>query len=207
VIVLRLTLLMLLLAGAALAVGYPFYVDGTSAGEVGTWRVYDPQGGFRPVELTLPGGEAHAELLVEMVADGEPRLDGRAVLTVTAAVPGRTLLAAPLTFQGVAPSMTSPQSPERIYRQSAGTIEAGEGQGEGQSVLVTVARGDAEEVAIRQVDLILGRAAPLDPRAQPIGFSLMALAFVGLVLTFRGRPPASPGSTPPRQRWGRRAEP
>ena len=47
-----------------------------------------------------------------------------------------------------------------------------------------------------------------DGRAQPIGFSLMAIGFVGLVLSLkRGRShQENPNSQPPAPRWGRGAD-
>lgn len=198
-ILLRAFLILLLLGGAALALGYPFYVERVTAREFAIYRVYDAPGGFRSVTPTMPRGAASVELLVEMVTDGQPRLDGAAALTLTAAAAGKTLLASPLTFEGVEPRMASPQAFERIYRQSAGAIAADAGQ----AVTVTVAPGDATDLPLRQVDLILRGQPAIDARAQPVGFSVMALAFVALVLSFRHSPPANPNSSPPPPRWGR----
>ena len=60
-------------------------------------------------------------------------------------------------------------------------------------------------VDIGSVDIVLATGhGPIDPRLQPAGFALMAIGFVGLVLSFRrGGPPGNPNSQPPRPRWGR----
>ena len=44
-----------------------------------------------------------------------------------------------------------------------------------------------------------GGAGACDERVQPVGFSLMAIGFIGLVLALRARPrrPQNPNSQPP----------
>ena len=64
---------------------------------------------------------------------------------------------------------------------------------------------DADDIRIRAVDLILrSDAAEPDSRAQPVGFSLIAVGFIGLLLAIRsGGRPQNPNSQPPPPRWGR----
>jgi hypothetical protein len=72
-----------------------------------------------------------------------------------------------------------------------------------------IGRGDADEIDIARVDLVLQRAAQkADPRAAPIGYVVMAVGAILFLLSFRGggsAPPANPNSQPPppRPRWGR----
>lgn len=50
----------------------------------------------------------------------------------------------------------------------------------------TITPGATNEVQIRAVDLVLrGGTGGYDSRAQPIGFALMAVGFIGLVLALR----------------------
>jgi hypothetical protein len=70
--------------------------------------------------------------------------------------------------------------------------------------------GDAEGIDIARVDLVLQHVPQkADPRAQPIGFTLMAVGFIGFVLMLRGKDggtPPNPNSQPPPPRWGRAAD-
>lgn len=200
----RFLFLLVLLAGAALGVFYPWFVNNFSGHELGTWEVYDRAGGFRPVVARLDSSDMPVRVLVDMTAVGEPALVGtRTVVTITAATNGRTVLADTLTFQGARVRDESPQTNEKIFRAEAGMI-AGD---EGGDYTFTVGPGDAEGIDMHAVDLILrGGAANLDKRAQPIGFSLMAIGVIGFVIAMRrrrGSERQNPNSQPPPPRWGR----
>ncbi|MGO4839035.1 hypothetical protein AB4144_42995, partial [Rhizobiaceae sp. 2RAB30] len=194
--------LLMLLVGAALGIGYPFVIQNFSGKEIGSWRVYDRGSGFHPIETKLSAADAPIRVLVDMTSIGAPRLSNeRTVLTITAATVGRTVLAETMNFVDSAPRPDSPQSGERVYRDDGGVLsDVDDG-----SYVFTVGPGDAEGIEMKSVDLILrAGAASYDERAQPIGFTLMGLGFVGFVLTLRrsGHPP-NPNSQPPR--WGRGA--
>lgn len=200
----RLFFLLMLLAGAALGIGYPFVIQTFSGKVIGSWRVYDRGSGFHPIETKLSAADMPIRVLVDMTSIGAPRLSNeRTVLTITAATAGRTVLAETLNFIDSAPRPDSPQSGERVYRDDGGVIsDVGDG-----SFLFIVGPGDAEGIDMKSVDLVLrAGAASYDERAQPIGFTLMGLGFVGFVLALRrgGRPP-NPNSQPPQPRWGRGA--
>ncbi|RUM96445.1 hypothetical protein EET67_18035 [Pseudaminobacter arsenicus] len=200
----RFLFLLVLLAGAAMGVFYPWFVNNFSGHEIGTWRVYDRASGFKPVMARLDASDMPVRVLVDMTAVGEPALVGtRTVVTITAATDGRTVLADTLTFQGSRVRDESPQTNEKIFRAEAGVIA----DTQGGSYTFTLGPGDAEGIDMHAVDLVLrADAADLDERAQPIGFSLMAIGVIGFVIAMRrrrGSERRNPNSQPPPPRWGR----
>ena len=202
----RLLFLLVFLIGAAIGVGYPYVILNFPAQEIGTWRVYDSVGGFRPVQATLAAADAPVQVLVDVMSlSMPPASEGAAILTITAAAGGRTVLAETLGLAGATVRDDSPQTPQKIYRIDSGAIDEIE---DGVHTF-TLGPGDAEGVDMESVDLILlARAGAYDQRAQPLGFSLMAIGFIGFVLAMRrGRPERNPNSQPPKPRWGRGGEP
>lgn len=202
----RFIFLLLLLAGAALGVGYPWYVSNFSGAEIGTWRVYDAASGFRSVDVTLAAVDAPLRVLVDMTTLGAPTFDDtKTVLTITAASAGRTVLADTLTFHNAVRREVSPQGRDTIFRAEAGVIQAVTPG----SYTFTVGQGDADGIDMRYVDIVLrSDAALLDSRAQPLGFALIGVGFLGLIASRRrkrGDPPSNPNSQPPPPRWGREA--
>lgn len=196
---------LILLAGAAMGFGYPWYVTNFSGHEMGTWRVSDG-GAFRPVTVALSSADEPLRVLVDMTAVAPPEFArGRTALTLTVSTGGRTVLAETLSFNEAKPQERSPQLREKIYRDEAGVITGIE---KGDYTFV-VGPGDAEGIQIRSVDLILRRGAgALDPRLQPVGFTLTAVGFIGLVLSMRRRKrERKPDAEPARPRWGRDARP
>lgn len=202
----RFLFLLVLLAGAGLGIVYPWAATNFSGREIGTFRAYDRGGTFRPIEVALASTDAPVRVLVDLTTLAPPIVTpARAVLTITASTRGETVLAQALNFYDTTPRERSPQLPDPIFRDDAGLIrdvQAG-------TYRFVVGQGDAENVQIRSVDLIL-RAGGIeaDGRAQPVGLSLMAVGFVGLVLSLRrGRDrPQNPNSQPPAPRWGRGAD-
>lgn len=202
----RFIFLLLLLAGAVLGVGYPWYVSNFSGAEIGTWRVYDAASGFRSVDVTLAAVDAPLRVLVDMTTLGAPTFDDtKTVLTITAASAGRTVLADTLTFHNAVRREVSPQGRDTIFRAEAGVIQAVTPG----SYTFTVGQGDADGIDMRYVDIVLrSDAALLDSRAQPLGFALIGVGFLGLIASRRrkrGDPPSNPNSQPPPPRWGREA--
>lgn len=201
----RLLFLLVLLAGAALGGFYPWFVNNFSGHDLGTLRAYDRAMGFRPVVQRLASTDMPVRVLVDMTAVGQPASVGtRTVLTITAASGGHTVLADTLTFQGARVREESPQTNEKVFRAEAGVIaDSPEGD-----YTFTLGPGDAEGIDMQAVDVVLrGGAANLDERAQPVGFSLMAIGVIGFVIAMRrrrGSRERNPNSQPPPPRWGRR---
>lgn len=199
----RTIFLLILLAGVGAAFGYPWYVTNFSGRELGTWRVYERGGAFQPVTVALSPDDAPVRVLVDMTAVAPPEFaQAGTALTITASTAGgRTVLAEPLSFSEAKPQEKSPQLREKIYRDEAGIISAIAG---GDYTFV-VGRGDAEDIQIQSVDLVLsGGAGAVDPRAEPVGYALLAVCFIGLVLSLRRRRrEKNPNSQPPPPRWGR----
>jgi hypothetical protein len=202
----RLLFLLIFLIGAAIGIGYPYVILNFPAQEIGTWRVYDSVGGFRPVQATLAATDAPVQVLVDVMSSSMPQAaEGAAILTITTAAGGRTVLAETLALAGATVRDDTPQNPQKIYRIDAGAIAEIE---DGVHTF-TLGPGDAEGLDLESVDLILlAGAGAYDQRAQPLGFSLMAIGFIGFVLAMRrGRPERNANSQPPKPRWGRGGEP
>ena len=202
----RLLFLLIFLIGAAVGVGYPYVIRNFSGHEIGTWRVYDSVGGFRPIQATLGATDAPVRVLVDVTSPAVPQAaENAAILTITAAADGRTVLAETLGLAGATVRDDTPQTLQKIYRIDAGAIaEVDDGVH-----TFTLGPGDAEGIDIQSAELILlAGAGPYDQRARPVGFSLMAIGFIGFVLAMRrGRPERNPNSQPPKPRWGRGGEP
>lgn len=204
----RLLFLLLLLAGAGIAFAYPWASENFERREIGNWRVQEAARGFQPVEARLEPADAPVGVVLEVTAVVPPALDaGQSVLTITVAAQGRTVLARSLDLTGAEGREDSPQTLQKIYRIEAGAIPSVEAG----AYTFTVGPGDAEGVDLFSVDLRLIAAGAYDERAQPIGFSVMAIGFIGFVLTFRRRDGGGGGSRgggtvqPPKPRWGRDA--
>lgn len=197
----RTIFLIILLAGVGAGLVYPWAVFNFSGSEIGSWRVHDRGEGFKPVVVRLSPEMEPVRVLVDMTAIALPEFAAAStVLTLTATNGTGTVLADRLTFAEAKPQERNPQLRERIYRDEAGVIDGIEA---GEYTFV-VGQGDAEDIQIKSVDLILrGGAIRLDARVQPVGFTLAAVGFIGLVLAIRRRRrvrrPAAPAAT----RWGR----
>ncbi|MBA3446899.1 MAG: hypothetical protein H0T56_04710 [Pseudaminobacter sp.] len=197
----RVFFLILFIAGFGLA-GYPWVSANFLQRPVGTWRVYDAVTGFLPAHTRLTEDDAPLRVIVDMTTTGTHDLaSGQAILTLTANTGAQTVLAEALSFADATPRDTNPQTQEKILRDSAGVINA---VPPGDYVF-TLGPGDAQGVPIRHVDLILRTEAPaFDQRLQPAGFGLLAIGFIGFVLSMRGpKTEPNPNSQPPRPRWGR----
>ncbi|WP_432284359.1 hypothetical protein SLT36_21570 [Aminobacter sp. BA135] len=208
----RFLFLIILLAGTGLGILYPWATTNFAGREIGTYRAYDRSGGYRPVEVALASSDAPVRVLVDLTTLAPPQVNpASAVLTITASTRGQTVLAEALNFYDTTPRERSPQLPDPVFRDDAGLIR----EIQPGSYRFVIEQGDADNVQIQRVDLILRSGGlEVDQRAQPIGLSLMAVGFVGLVLSLRRRkdsPPDNPNSQPPKAqapapRWGRDAD-
>jgi hypothetical protein len=203
--------LLAFLFGAALAFGYPWLAGRLPNEPFGVFQAYSPAAGFIQLNRPMRPDEAPTEIYVDLYSSGSPKFGkDRAVLTLTISSGGKTVLAAPLGFEDAVARDDTPQTPEMIYRTRAGVIETVEP--DAPPYTFTIDRGDADEIDIAKVDLLLQRAAQkVDPRAIPVGYIVMAIGAVLFLLSFRGdgsAPPANPNSQPPPpppSRWGRGA--
>lgn len=194
---------LILLAGIAVGALYPWAMSNFSGHEIGTFRVYE-QGRFEPVTVPLAARDAPVRVLVDLTARAERIVSQqRTVLTLTAAGGGRTALASTLQFnQSDNPRQVSPQLPDKIFRDEAGVIQTVNPG----PYLFTVGPGDAEDIPIRAVDLVLrASTGEIDRRARPVGYGLIAVGLLGFLLSLRsgGGRPQNPNSQPPAPRWGR----
>lgn len=198
---LRLVFLLLMLAGGALGVVYPWLASRQAGYEIGTWRVFDGAAFTQAVARPAPS-ETPVFLTVEITTRGPLRADLQgAVLTLTARDGGTTVLAEALDFKGVQGRVVSPQSGEIAYRTAVGRIDRVSEAG----LLIEAARGDEERVDLAAVDLIVAAGAiDIRPNAVPIGYVLLAVGFVGFAASLRRAKPKNPNSSPPPSpRWGR----
>lgn len=196
----RLFWLLLFIAGVLVAFVYPRVIGEPGGETIARPRVFAAdEGSFRPFAITIPEGQAPVRVFVHMTVDGrfQPANDV-AVLTLTVASNGRTVIARPLTFTGMPLQQESPQAAEAVYRELAGEIDPLTEA----PYIFTVTRGDADGIDIRSVDLVLETAGAPGIYPQPVGYALAALGFICLVLSFR-RPRENPNSSPLPQRWGR----
>ncbi len=200
----RFFFLLVLLAGVGAGIVYPWAIINFSGREIGTWRVYERGRGFREVTAPLTSADEPVRVLVDLTSIHQLDLSAQhALLTVTASTDHRTVLAETVSFSESTAKETSPQLPERTYRDEAGVIA----EIEDGDYTFTVGPGDADGIVTKSVDLVLRRGAGnYDRRAQPVGISLLVIGVVGLVLSLRRgrtRPPQNPNSQPPPPRWGR----
>ncbi len=200
----RTIFLLIMLAGVGAGFVYPWAVTSFSGRELGSWQVYDGTA-FRPVTVALTSADAPVRVLVDMVVVAPPEFSASGtVLTLTASTRGRTVLAGTLSFFEAKPQERSPQLREKAYRDEAGVISPVE---DGDYAFV-LGRGDVEDIRIKAVTLVLRAAAGTpDRRVPPIGYTLAAVGFIGLVLALRRRRERNPNSQPPPPRWGRGGRP
>ncbi len=147
----RIFFLLVFAGGLALA-AFPWFSENFLARDIGAWRVYDSVTGYLPALARLKSDDAPLNVLVDMTTVGPTELGSdRAVLTLTVATGGQTVLARPLTFADATARDTNPQTGEKVFRDTAGVIDPVEPG----DYLFTLGAGDAEGVRCS-----LGRSRP-----------------------------------------------
>jgi hypothetical protein len=198
----RFLCLLLILAGMALGFGYPWYQYNMAGGEIGSYRVFQRGGAFKPVDVVLSEGQAPVRVFVDMVPlQGYYPDRSHTMLTLTASADGRTVLAASLSYVSSSEESKNLQNSDKVFRDIAGDIMA---VSPGQYHFI-VGEGDVEGLSLKTVNLVLrSNAEPADARAMPAGIGMIALGIFGLIAVSRraGRHAAEEAA---KSKWGRDA--
>ncbi|HMF69752.1 MAG TPA: hypothetical protein VK602_19330 [Phyllobacterium sp.] len=174
-------------------------VGNFSGEEIGSWRVYDRPGPYKPVTITLTVGDAPVRAFVDMqpLRNFVPSI-GRSALTAVVTRQGKDILIKTLNYENSkATNKGSPQGPQ-VFRDSIGDIDPVE---EGDYVF-TIGPGDFDGLEVAEVDLVLRKGvAAVDWRAMPAGIALIVISLFGLVRLSRSRRAAR--DVPASPKWGR----
>jgi hypothetical protein len=196
----RRLLLLLLVAGITLAIGYPWIAGNFSGEEIGSWRVYDRPDSYKPVTVALMAEDAPVRAFVDMqpLQNFIPA-EGRTALTSVVTRQGKDVLVKTLNFANAkAANRGSPQGP-LVYRDSIGDIDPVQ---TGEYVF-TIGPGDIDGLKVAQIDLVLRKdVMAIDRRAIPAGVALMIVSIFGLIRLRRNRKDDA-SDTPPPPKWGR----
>ncbi len=196
----RLLLLLLLVAGIVLGIGYPWVVGNFSGEEIGSWRIHDRPGPYKPVTVTLTSDDAPVRAFVDMqpLRNFVPSV-GRSALTAVVTRQGKDVLVKTLSYENSkATNKGSPQGPQ-VFRDSIGDIDPVE---DGDYVF-TIGPGDFDGLEVAEVDLVLRKGVTaVDWRAMPAGIALIVISLFGFVRLSRNRTAAA-RSVPPPPKWGR----
>lgn len=198
---LRFFFLLLILAGAALGIGYPWAASNVAGYEIGTWRAFERYADFMPVEVNIAPSEATVSITVDLRATGAlDRRAGEPILFMEAtSEDGAPVISAALDFADAEARTINPQSGETAYRAGAATLAFVDR--DRYRFELRPAEGIAAK--LDSVDLILNAGAfDLDPRAIPAGFIMIAVGVVGFAASLFRRRRENPNSQPP-PRWGR----
>lgn len=202
---------LMLLAGAGAAFGYPWYFTNLSGYEIGSYPAYRKETGFQPVTIPLITQQSPVRVFVDIspIAGYYPD-QARTMLTLTASINGRTVLAEKLDYVATSAESRKLESVELVFRDSAGDLYLSE-NGKYKFVL---GEGDVEGLQLGKADLILrAEAQEGDPRVQPAGFAALAIGLVGMIRSGRRRRRddnetrvvPEPPKEPEKPKWGRDA--
>ena len=194
----RLILLLVLLAGVALGIGYPWAMTNFSGEEIGSWRVYDRPGPYKPVTVGLAAKDAPVRAFVDMqpLRNFVPA-QGRTALTAVVTHQGKDVLVKTLSYVNArVANKGSPQGPQ-VFRDSIGDIDPVEPG----DFTFTIGPGDYDGLEVAQIDLVLRRGArAIDWRIVAGGVAMIAIGLFGLIRS-RGRKAGA--TVPPQPKWGR----
>jgi hypothetical protein len=175
-------------------------VGNFSGEEIGSWRVYDRPGPYKPVTVTLTADDAPVRAFVDMqpLRNFIPSV-GRSALTAVVTRQGKDVLVTTLNYENSkAANRGSPQGPQ-VYRDTIGDIDPVEGG----DYVFTIGPGDFDGLEVAEVDLVLRKGATaVDWRAMPVGIALIVISLFGLVRLRRSRKAAA-SKVPPSPKWGR----
>ena len=193
--------LIMILAGLGLGAAYPWYVHNRSGVDIGTYRVFQRPGSFKPIDVILTADEAPVRVFVDMMPIMQNYPDGaQSLLHLTATTSGKTVLDTNLNFAAGMADGRGLQRSEKIFRYTAGeltNIAAGQYH-------FTLERSGSEGLSLKTVDLVLkGNVEEVDFRAIPAGICLFAIGLLGLLRSRRGLSPEE--GTAPKSKWGRDA--
>lgn len=196
----RFVFLFLLVLGVVFGIGGPWAALNFSGEEIGTWRVYDRPGPYKPVTVALKAEDAPVRAFVDMqtLRNFIPTVS-RTALTAVVTHNGKDVLVETLNYTGSkATNKGSPQG-QQIYRDEIGDINPAQDG----DYLFTIGPGDFDGLEVAHVDLVLRKNASIvDWRIMPAGIALIVISIAGL-LFLRRRRRATPVSVPPQSKWGR----
>lgn len=201
---------LMIFAGVGIGFGYPWFLENRSGKNVGTYTVYRQTTGFTPVDVVLSESQSPVRIFADLTPlKGYYPDTTRTVLTFTASIGGKTVLATRMNFVASSVEAKNLQNSEKIFRDRAGDLVI---TAPGTYHFV-VGEGDLEGLSLKKVDLVLRQnAVEIDPRAFPIGIGLFGLGVFGMIRWRKRGANASAGKTatvppaaPEKPKWGRDA--
>jgi hypothetical protein len=197
---------LLMLIGVGCGFAYPWYMENRTGSPIGTYRVFSRASGFQPADVVLTPDQAPVRAFVDIVPlKGYYPDPSRTLLTLTASVGGKTVLASTLNYMGASEQTRNLQNSEQLFRDIAGDIpEISAGPHR-----FVVAEGDADDLSLKTADLVLrANVLDADTRVQPVGIALFALGLFGFIRSLRRSDRTNSGIpepiTPPEKpKWGR----
>lgn len=199
----RFLFLIIAAIGIVLAVIYPFVVQNFGGYELERHQVYSGANGFSAVEVTLTSEEAPVRVLVDYVSSTQVNaVMASAALAMTVLRNGEKAIEQTLEFVHSSPGENSVQSGSFSYRASGGVIHPV------GTETFSFAFTPVGETTLKpdSVELILmASAIEWEPRAQLLGYVMMALGFIGFVIATVGKGKKTEIHNP--QKWGRGGDP
>ena len=177
--------------GVVLAVVYPFAVQNFGVHELARYRIYSKSDGFLPVKVELSAEEAPVRVLVDFATTAKiDAAPASAWLAVTVLRNGQRESEGTLQFIRSTPEESGVHSGGFVYRATGGSIHpVGT---ETYSFVFSPMSGAT--LMPETVEMILHTSTiGWDPRAQLLGYVLMAAGLIGFVVSRVGR-----GRTPDR---------
>jgi hypothetical protein len=197
--IVRLFAVLMMLGGLGAGFVYPRLAENATR-EIGRWIVYEQSTGFAPVTAELPALNRPIRAFLDIRLSAPLVVSsGGALITVTGAIEGQTVLAAAVNVDQIQTKLVDPQS-----GQLDATVDLGEiANPKAGTYTFTAGPGDAEADRLMRAALVIVEGGmPVEPNVQPIGLVVLALGFVLLVVSFR-RSRTNPNSQPPAPKWGR----